>query len=220
MRTLTNEVPINTQLRAQHVVLPTTSLRIDLTLVAGDRVAVLGDASSITALLRTLARLDEPTDGHLWWGKHEVTHFKNRRLNRYRHTVAYVPANPYSLFDYYSPVERLFSRTERQQANLENLAQKVGLSPVLVRQQIKDLSGASLIRVALMRVLLGQPDVLLIDDVFGHVAVESWPALIETIRKIVGPEQALLVGSQHKAAVAQLQTRYFLTEGQLILKVK
>lgn len=215
MRTLTDESSTVALLRARQLVLSPGMPGIDLDIYAGDRIAVTGDERSLAVLLRGLARITEPIDGHLWWGSKDVIHSKQRRLRKFRHNVGYIPANPYTLFDYHSAVEHQFSRAERQRFPLDQLAETVGLSPVVAHQPIMALSGATLVRVALMRMVQVQPAVLLVGDVFSKLAPEAGEGLLADIQNILRPEQGLLIATQRPELTAGMSGRIAFVDAQL-----
>ncbi|GAB6052178.1 ATP-binding cassette domain-containing protein [Magnetospira thiophila] len=125
---------------------------VDLTLLPGQCLGVSGPSGSgKTLLLRALADLD-PNDGQVMLEGRLRSEFP---APEWRRRVAYLPAEPgwWAL------------RVRDHFTNLSpDLLEALGLSPAIVERKILNLSTGERQRLALARLLLQEPSVLLLDE--------------------------------------------------------
>ena len=182
-----------------------------LTLVVrpGDRVGLLSASSrGLSALLRTLARLERPAEGRLFWSGVNVTRTPRALLPR--HLLANVLllwANPYALFEDNARVGAAIGGRGRRGATSltpDARLRASGLSPALSEFRVAALSGLARVRVALAYAQRRRPSVILVDDVFAHLVPESWPGLLATLEAIVGETGALIIASRYPEALGTM----------------
>ncbi|EGL19483.1 MULTISPECIES: ATP-binding cassette domain-containing protein [unclassified Paenibacillus] len=132
----------------------------------GERVAVIGTSGQgKTTLLRILARLDRPDEGEL------QLHGKNSdgwKPQEWRKKICYVAQQPVmlpgSVEENLQTVSRLHG-TPFDRALAERYMAALGLEGLDWAKQGGDLSGGEKQRTALVRAMLLQPDVMLLDEV-------------------------------------------------------
>ncbi|WP_179404615.1 ABC transporter ATP-binding protein [Burkholderia guangdongensis] len=153
----------------------------DFSLLAGMRVAVMGPSGSgKSVLLRALALLDPLDGGQVLWHGQRI---RRSAIPRYRRHVAYVrqrpaPADgtvesllryPYALAVYR---DLRFDRTRAAQ-----LAARAGRGDDFLDKRASELSGGEAQIAALLRVLLLDPDALLLDEPTSALDPESTRAI-------------------------------------------
>ncbi len=136
---------------------------LDLELEAGERVAVLGDnGAGKSTLLRTLATLSRPAEGTLeLWGRDA---FRHRDVLRPR--LGYL-AHEAGLTPILTARENLVFFCRLQAVALERADQvleEVGLGQEAARTPTLELSRGMQQRLALARTLIGDPELLLLDE--------------------------------------------------------
>ncbi len=155
---------------------------ISLAIASGERVAVVGESGSgKTTLLRTIAGLERPDAGRLWFGGHEVT---NLPANKRGVGVVF---QDYATYPRLTVAENLsvsvvgtgVDRNEKD-ARLQKIAGWLGLEQLLKRLPT-ELSGGQLQRVALGKALMGRPKILLLDEPFSQLDVR----LAEQMRRML-----------------------------------
>lgn len=192
-------------------------ISIALTLEANARVGLLGAAGSgKTRLLRTLARLDAPQAGAVLWENVEVSRRPRWLLGRRKTFVALILSNPYTLFEPWSPVERVLTLPRKKAHKVETLFQTLSLPSAIRSRHVGALSGMQRASLALVRALLNDPRVLLVDDIFSMLVPETWPALARKIVQGAGPERAVVIASRHWTVMQTLDYIYILREGEII----
>lgn len=144
-----------------------TSLRIG----ARERVALIGPSGcGKSTLLRMILGLVAPDTGTVMVGKVQVTETTAREVRR---RIGYVIQDG-GLFphltaeDNVTLVARLGAMpTERMRARVDELSELAGLPKALLARYPRALSGGERQRVGLMRALMLDPDVLLLDEPLG-----------------------------------------------------
>jgi molybdate transport system ATP-binding protein len=133
--------------------------------------------SGKTTLLRCLAGLEPAVQGHVFVGDDVwLDRDRGRNLAVHRRRVGYVTQDAH-LFPHLSVRQNLLFGAHRQRLTVERdrfdqLAQALSLATLLDRS-VATLSGGERQRVAIGRVLLSQPQLLLMDEPVAHLDTES-----------------------------------------------
>lgn len=187
---------------------------LDLTLTAGDRVGILGTVGSgKTALLRTLAHLQSPARGRLWWREVDITHKARWLLGKRRAFVALLPTNPYTSFEPWAAVRQFFTASRRTPLALAEHFRGGGMPPVAADGAVRALSGVERVRLTLLYALQNDPQVLLVDDVFRWVVPEVWQPLVDELSARAGETRALVIASRFWQALRTTEYMIILENG-------
>ncbi len=145
---------------------------ITLEVATGQRIAVVGESGSgKTTLLRIIAGLEQPTSGRVRMDDRDVT---TTPANKRGVGVVF---QDYATYPRLSVAENLgvalvgggINRAEKE-ARLGEIAEWLGLKALLKRLP-SELSGGQLQRVALGKVLMARPNLLLLDEPFSQLDV-------------------------------------------------
>lgn len=196
---------------------------ISLVVQPGDRLGVLGPSGAgKTVLLRALARLDPLDEGTLRSGGQEV---RGDAVPEYRRRVMYLHQRPALLEG--SVEENLrypFSlKVHREQsfdpARAEGLLTRLGREPGFLAKSARDLSGGESQLVGLVRALLLDPAVLLLDEPTASLDAAAARAAEEVLEEWLAdaPESRALVWVSHNPDQARRMTgrRIHLRAGRL-----
>jgi ABC-type proline/glycine betaine transport system ATPase subunit len=123
--------------------------------------------------------------------------------------LALVLSNPYRAFAPPTPIAGLALRGG---AGVRQELEAVGLSSSLSRERVKALSGAQRVRLAVALALTGTLEVLMVDDVFDHLAPEVWGELQSDIDRALG-KGALVLASRHEEALRGMKQLLVLRRG-------
>ena len=155
-----------------------------LAIAAGSTTALIGpNGAGKSTLLRVLAFLQPPSAGRVRYAGQPVT---RAGLTPLRRRVGLVPQNPYLLRQSVRRNVELglklrgVPRAERT-ARVAAVLDELGLAALATRPS-HALSGGELQRVALARVLVLAPDVLLLDEPFTHLD----PRATEEMERLIG----------------------------------
>lgn len=147
---------------------------INLTIEAGDFITISGPSGSgKSTLLKILASMITPTSGSLTY-KGET--LKKEQITDYRKEVSYFFQQP-TLFDE-TVMDNLkfpfdIRQTEFDKSRVTKLLERFKLNESYLDKKIIDLSGGEKQRIAFVRNLVFEPDVLLLDEVTSALDDEN-----------------------------------------------
>ncbi|NNF96553.1 MAG: ABC transporter ATP-binding protein [Halobacteria archaeon] len=191
---------------------------VDLDLYKGEFTVLLGaSGSGKSTLLNILGGLDTPTDGHVYYGKTDLTRASESELTEYRrYHVGFV-------FQFYNLIPSLTARenvavvTEiaRTPRSPEEALTIVGLGERLDHFPAQ-LSGGEQQRVAIARAIAKNPDVLLCDEPTGALDSETGIVVLEALQRVnqeLGTSTAVIT---HNASIANMADRVIhLADGRI-----
>ena len=159
----------------------------------GETVAVVGPTGSGKSTLGLLlARLWEPPPGTVWLGGHDVTRLSRATL---RATIGYVPQEAF-LFSRSIENNVTLGRDGLDLARVRTAAATAGIADevdgfpagwgTVAGERGLTVSGGQRQRLALARGLVGDPPVLVLDDVFASVDAAKEEEIIEQLRSVTG----------------------------------
>ncbi|HYK38154.1 heme ABC exporter ATP-binding protein CcmA [Alloacidobacterium sp.] len=185
--------------------------KVSLTLEAGRCYVLLGEnGAGKSTLLRILAGLLRPTYG-------TVTVLGNAPYDARDH-IGYMSHAP-MLYDEYTAVENLryFADLYRTQTCLapEETLRAVGLDPALKRP-VGQYSQGMRQRASLARVLLSQPELLLLDEPFSNMDIGSAHQMLDLLAGIrAGQRTIVLTTHQRELAEPLADSLITLTAGSV-----
>lgn len=178
----------------------------DLKIEAGSVTAIVGrNGAGKSTLLRMLALQTLPSGGDLRFGGAPVT---AKALVALRRRVGLLPQSPYLLRGtVYANVEmglrlRGMARSARS-ASVEAMLDRLGLAH-LARRDAQQLSGGEAQKVALARVLVFEPEVLIFDEPFTHLDAEVSDEFSSFIAECGAMRAPTVVFSSHDPVRAQV----------------
>jgi ABC-type branched-subunit amino acid transport system ATPase component len=196
---------------------------ISVTAHAGRVLAVVGpNGAGKTTLLRALLGLLRVRRGRIFLGERDIT---NQPLEELARTgVGYVPQSD-DVFDSLRVVENLamggfvLSRAEQQERMAEVLEIFPPLSK-LIRRHAGSLSGGERKMVAIARVLMPDPDVLLLDEPTAGLSIELTQMVLESQVRLLASlgKAVLLVEQKAEAALKIANDAAVLVDGQIVLE--
>ncbi len=183
---------------------------INLTVEPGERIGILGERGSGRGrLLRTLARLEVSAAGRIWWNGVNVTRRPRWLMSRaLRESVILIWENPYVLFEQNLMV--------RQLVESEVHLVEAGLTPAALDLKVSALSGLARVRLALAYAAQRRPKVILLDDVFHHLAPTVWQEVTGVLASKVSGETAVVVASRYSSALQAMERVLVVSNGDII----
>ncbi len=147
---------------------------VSLCLYRGETYGLVGETGCGKSTLgRTLIRLLDPTEGHIWLDGTEITDLSPRQLQPLRGRMQMIFQDPYSSLDGRMHVgdilmetlaiQKRGGRRERMELSLEML-REVGLLPEHFYRYPHELSGGQRQRVGIARSLLTEPELIVCDE--------------------------------------------------------
>lgn len=196
---------------------------ISATAHAGRVLAVVGpNGAGKSTLLRALLGLVRVREGRIFLGERDITNQPLEELAR--NGVGYVPQSD-DVFDSLRVVENLamggfvLPRAKQQ----ERLAVVLEIFPALsalIRRHAGSLSGGERKMVAIGRVLMPDPDVLLLDEPTAGLSVELTQMVLESQVRLLASlgKAVLLVEQKAEAALKIADDAAVLVDGQIVLQ--
>ncbi len=164
---------------------------VSFSVAPGERVAILGQpGSGKTALLRTVAFLQRPDKGRVYFNGQDVGRLGGEELRRLRRHLQYVGGDPRYLFHpaqtvgdaLLEPLQiHALGSSQEQQARSEAMAGQMGVSRLLLERKVSLLSPALRQRVGLARALTLHPRLLLCDELIDHLEEAAARPLLELV---------------------------------------
>ncbi|MEM7050832.1 MAG: ABC transporter ATP-binding protein [Acidobacteriota bacterium] len=194
---------------------------IDLTVAAGESVAVLGPSGSgKSTLLALMAGLDRPTSGEVLIDGEAIQGWSEDRLARLRrHRIGFVfqsfqlLPNLTARENVSLPLELIADAAPRQRA--DELLAAVGLS-ARGHHYPAQLSGGEQQRVAIARAFAARPAILLADEPTGNLDSATGQRVLELLGELRTEQGTTLVMVTHDPAVARHCDRQIhLRDGRL-----
>ena len=185
---------------------------IDLEVPGGDALGIFGTrGTGKTTLLHLLAGID-----HFHSGKVEILGMDIQKGNAYKKYLGLVTQER-SLFQELKVAENLdFIATLRggSRAGLGQLVESLELHPLL-KEPVSTLEDGAYQRVALACALLGDPKILLADELIRDIDFYSQGLLLKTVRQFLKEGGTFVCGFSQMDYAGQLNRIAWLTDGQL-----
>jgi lipoprotein-releasing system ATP-binding protein len=186
---------------------------VDLTLLAGEKIAVVGGSGSgKSTLLNLLGGLDYPSSGRVLMSGRDLADLDERALCKLRNTQLGFVYQFHHLLPEFDARENvamplLIGGTVRKEAWLaaEEMLGRVGMAHRLLHRPAQ-LSGGERQRVAIARALVARPDCVLLDEPTGNLDPHSAAQVLELIDEL-GQDLASFVVVTHDPAIAAHMNR-------------
>ena len=190
---------------------------VSLSIAPGERVVLTGPSGAGKSTLLRCMVLLEKAEGRVLLDGEPVSPERVRELRR---RVGYLPQRPVAIADRidenlsFPRSEQCCPEDDSGTAPLgadaqDELLDRLGLSGMDRSRRFNDLSGGEQQRVALVRTLTVEPDVLLLDEPTASLDADNVDAVVELLTEWVSADErrALLWVSHQAHEVDQLATR-------------
>lgn len=195
---------------------------ISLTAAPGELVALVGPSGGgKTTLTHLVSRLYDPTEGTVRIGGLDLREARTQSL---RDTVGVVTQDPHLFHDTVGENLR-YARPEATDAELLEAMRAAQLEPLLeslpdgLQTMVGDrgyrLSGGEKQRLAIARLLLKSPSVVVLDEATAHLDSESEAAVQEALRSALSGRTSLVI-AHRLATVREADRILVLEEGHLV----
>ena len=188
----------------------------------GQHVAVVGPSGAgKTSLVRLLTRFYEPTQGNIYVDDHPIEEIA---LSSLRKCVTIVPQEP--VFFSGTVMENLrFGKPEASIEEIMEAAKAIGAHEMIlrlprgyetrIRQDGSPLSRGQRQMLALVRAMLADPDVIILDEAVSSMDAKTQVMLMQAVRQLLEGRTAVIVA--HQLDVARLADVIFvLDEGKIV----
>jgi len=147
---------------------------IDLVVKRGETLAVVGESGcGKTTLGRCILRLDEPTDGRVYFENHDVLACDRKTLRRLRRDMQIIFQDPYSSLNHRMTIGRIicegltihgFLSSRKREERVKEIMEVVGLRPEYFNRYPHEFSGGQRQRICIARALVLNPKLIIADE--------------------------------------------------------
>lgn len=189
---------------------------INLDIKDGDFITIMGKSGSgKTTLLNHLALLLEPSKGKIIFNNKEVNFKKESEVNTIRKKhYGLIFQNP-NLIPCLNPLENVLIASDKDDKKTRNIAidllNKVGLADK-IKCDVKALSGGEAQRVAIVRALINEPDIILCDEPTGALDEKNSKNIIDLLLDIKKEKNCSLIIVTHDNLIGELGSRRLIIE--------
>jgi ABC-type lipoprotein export system ATPase subunit len=196
---------------------------VDIELQRGEFLALRGaSGAGKSTLLHLLGGIDTPNQGEVWLAGRNLATLSRRELARLRNREVGFIFQAYYLLPELDALENVclparMARTPADEAEARgrDLLARVGLKE-RVEHKPYELSGGEQQRVAIARVLINQPDLILADEPTGNLDSHTGEEIIDLLCALRDEKQTTLVMATHDARVAARAPKVIeLVDGQI-----
>lgn len=165
---------------------------VELRLWQGETLGLMGPSGcGKSTLARILLRLLPPDEGQILFQGQDVTCLHGRALLPFRRQVQLISQRPETCFDPHwtlgksltEPLEILGLRQDRED-RVPELLEQVKLTGELLSRYPHQVSGGEIQRLALVRALLLQPRVLVLDEPTSMLDISVQAQILQILREI------------------------------------
>lgn len=146
---------------------------VSFTVGAGETFGIMGESGTgKTTLGKIAAGLESPSTGRVSFHGRDISGSKDRRKTGFRRAVQMVFQNPEDSLNPRKTIARCLSETlaltrtpkDRRERIRDRILERVGLSPEILDRYPHQLSGGQNQRIILGRVLLLDPEIIILDE--------------------------------------------------------
>jgi oligopeptide transport system ATP-binding protein len=147
---------------------------VNLTIRRGETLGLVGESGCGKSTLgRLILRLEEPTEGNIFFEGEDITHYDSERLRQLRRQMQIIFQDPYSslnprktvgsIIEEPLVIHKIGTRKERQE-RVVKLIEVVGLRPEHINRYPHEFSGGQRQRIGIARALALNPKLIIADE--------------------------------------------------------
>lgn len=188
----------------------TTALSgVDLEIVAGEVLIILGPSGSgKSTLLNVMSGLDTPSEGQLFYGDEELTHYNDTKLTYFRRKHLGFIFQQYNLLQNLTVRENIEigAALSKDALSIDEVMKAVGLMDKRDKYPYQ-LSGGEQQRVAIARSVAKNPEILFCDEPTGALDEVTALQVLELLEKMNALYHTTIVIITHNPGIAVMGNR-------------
>ena len=194
---------------------------LNLEIRKGDFTVIMGDSGAgKSTLLYALSGMDRPSLGSVRYGKEEISKFNNDKLARFRRNHCGFVFQQNYLNDTMSVLDNIMVSGLLKHKDRKALAEKakkllsqVGIAEVSFGKFPNQLSGGEQQRVALVRSVINDPEVLFADEPTGALNSQNTQAVLDVLTEMNHKGQSVVMVTHTIAAAERGNRILYLRDG-------
>ena len=197
---------------------------VSLSLPHSGIVTILGKSGSgKSTLLNMIGKIDNPSEGTIFFNNEDISNYKEKDLVRYRSEQISFIFQHYHLLDsqtalYNVMLPALISGKSYREAKTEAIAlmKSFSLDESLFNKRCADLSGGERERIAILRAFINKPKVILADEPTGALDKENAVLVMESLKKKSKDSLVILVTHNNELARKYSDRVIHMHDGRIV----
>ena len=216
-RGLTKEFPVGSSVLHALTRKPRESLvavdHVSLSIARGETLGVVGESGSGKSTLgRLLLQLERPTSGDILFDGTSIVEAGASARRRLRKRVQVVFQDPYSSLNPTMTVRQTLAEVlavhgigtkESRAARIDDLLERVGLSPTLANRRPRQFSGGQRQRIGIARALAVEPDFVVADEAVSALDVSIQAQVLNLLMRLQDDLGLTYLFISHNLSVAR-----------------
>ncbi len=190
----------------------------------GDFISIIGDSGvGKTTLLNILATIDGNYNGKYVFGKSDISKYNDTKISKFRNANIGVIFQNYNLVTNLDVKNNILlpailggKETKGFLSNFEELSKTFNIYD-LKDKMVGDLSGGEMQRVAVVRALINEPDLILADEPTGNLDSKNTDILFDLLHKINTKGQTVILATHDEQLARRFDKCYRLSGKRLSL---
>jgi oligopeptide/dipeptide ABC transporter ATP-binding protein len=186
---------------------------VSLTIARGETLGVVGESGSGKSTLgRLLLQLERPTAGDILFDGSSILDARGAARRRLRKRVQVVFQDPYSSLNPTMTVRQTLAEVlsvhdigpkETRAARIDDLLERVGLSPMLANRRPRQFSGGQRQRIGIARALAVEPEFVVADEAVSALDVSIQAQVLNLLMRLQDELGLTYLFISHNLSVAQ-----------------
>lgn len=180
--------------------------------------------SGKSTLLKLIAGISLPSSGNVFLNDKDITTMNDSKISRLRNREIGFVVQDFALFKTENVIENcifpaLIAGTsyKKAKARAKEFLEKLGLTEK-INQDIRELSGGEKQRVAIVRAMINNPQVLLADEPTGALDSKTAILVIKELLSLCREETTLIMATHNTEHAQMCDIRLHLQDGLFITK--
>lgn len=172
-------------------------------------ISILGKSGSgKSTLLNLIGKLDNPSEGNIYYNGEDLAKYKEKELVTFRKTIVsyifqhyHLLENQTALYNIMLPCLLKGDSYSLAKRRVLSLIKNFSISEELLKKKCSLLSGGEKERIAIMRAFINEPQVLLADEPTGALDKDNSLLVMESLKK--ASEKSLVIMVTHNEQLAR-----------------
>ncbi|HNY83293.1 MAG TPA: ABC transporter ATP-binding protein [Anaerolineaceae bacterium] len=205
---------------------------VSMKLRRGETIAIVGESGSgKTSLMRTILRLNTPTNGTVTFDGQVVNALNATALKQFRHKVGYVQQDPYGAMPPFMSVRSILEEPlkisgikdkEERYQRVVKVMEEVKMTPVeeFLHKFPHQLSGGQQQRIVIARAMILNPVLLVADEPVSMLDASVRVEILKLLRNLQETHNLAVIYITHDLATVRYFSEYIFVmyAGQIIEK--